>query len=492
MAVLVLLALLALPSPLTATAQEATALSDQQRLLELKASWVEMRRAESERNRTRQLREMGLASDAESTTAEAAYQVAQVAYQQRFLELFSATPRVSVERCLKSYETESRQFVDVTLRNSSAPAIDYRAVGIVDDEVPMPDLDRLSEVQNVFVSLTDADGTVIALPYEQRISRIAANAATSIRFRLLNDLDSVQVALRYAGRRETLPVYLEKDAAANVVRLSSRQFSQEADLGGSAIFDLRLERYGQIDHVYGLRVFGLPEEVGIEMVDPGSGARLSQIKFTEGAHSQQLRARVFLPDVVSDLVQLDQPTEFWIAALSQDVLESLPDGRTIDASELERIRSNTVRLELVPRGIGKLAVTAPSLFEEISRDQSTSLEITLRNIGTRRVDNIRLNGDAPPDWQVTIDPPSVARLEPNQEARVTVSLSPPANVQVGDYPIRLNTEAYTDNRRIESENQTARIHVVAPPNLFVIGLLALAVIAIIGGLVAWGVHVTRR
>ena len=315
-----------------------SALDDQQRLLDLKAAWVKMNNARSERDRARALFADKLLSASELGAAESDYQVAQVAYQQRFLQLFAATPRVSVERCVKSYEGDGRQFVTVALRNASAPALDYRSVGIVDDEVPMPDMRRLREVANVVVALTDEGGTVISSPYERTVASIAPDASASLRFQLLRDVDVVRVALRYAGRTETLPVYLEKDAAADVVRMQSRQFSQEADLGSSAVYDLRMERYGASGGVFSLRVFGLPDEVGAEFIDPSTGARLTQIKFTEGVNSQQLQLRVFLPDVVSARVAMDTPLEFWAAALDRARAEKLPAGRTLPAAQLDAVR----------------------------------------------------------------------------------------------------------------------------------------------------------
>ncbi|MCG6964236.1 MAG: NEW3 domain-containing protein, partial [Acidobacteria bacterium] len=108
------------------------------------------------------------------------------------------------------------------------------------------------------------------------------------------------------------------------------------------------------------------------------------------------------------------------------------------------------------------------------------------------VDNIRLHADAPSDWQVTVTPALTQRLEPGAQVRVAVKLAPPAGVAVGDYPVRLSTEAYADNRRIESHDQSARIHVVAPPNWLGTGLLLTLLLAVVGGLVWWGVRVTRR
>jgi NPCBM-associated, NEW3 domain of alpha-galactosidase len=474
-----------------AFAQTQSALTDQQRLLELKAAWVKMQNAASDRDRYRRLHELGLVADSDLASAQTAYQVAQVAYQQRFLELFAATPRLSVVRCVKSYEGESRQSVTVTLRNSSAPALDWRTVGITDEQVPMPDMEKLRSIRDVVASLTDSDGTIISDPYERVVGELAPDGEASVQFRLLKDVDALVVALHYAGRYERFPVYLEKDRSANMVRLQSEQFSQEADLGASATYDLRLECYSGGGSVFALRTLELPDEIGAEFVDPATGARLNQIKFTEGVTSRNLQLRVFLPDVVSGRVTLDRAVPFLVAALDRQQAAALPAGRTLGKAAVAAVRASSVRLELVPRGVGKLEVTAPTLFEQVRQGEPASLEISLHNIGTRRVDNIRLHADAPSDWQVTVTPALTQRLEPGGKVRVAVKLAPPAAVAVGDYPVRLSTEAYADNRRIESHDQSARIHVVAPPNWLGTGLLLTLLLAVVGGLVWWGVRVTR-
>ncbi len=466
--------------------------SDQQRLLELKAAWVKMQNAASERDRYRRLFDLGLAAESDLAAVQTAYQVAQVTYQQRFLELFAATPRLSVARCVKSYQGEARQSVTVTLRNSSAPALDWRTVGIADDQVPMPDMESLRSIRDIVVSLTDGDGTIISDPYERVVGELGPDGRSSLHFQLLKDVDALVVALHYAGRSESFPVYLEKDRSANVVRLQSEQFSQEADLGAAAVYDLRLECYSGSGSVFALRALQLPEEIGAEFLDPATGARLNQIKFTEGVTSRNLQLRVFLPDVVSERVTLDRAVPFLVAALGREQAAELAAGRELGEASLAAVRASSVRLELVPRGVGKLEVTAPILFQEVQRGEPAALDVTLRNIGTRRVDNVRLHADAPSDWQVTVTPALAERLEPGAEVRVAVALAPPAAVAVGDYPVRLRTEAYADSRRIESHDQSARIHVVAPANLVGMGLLVTLLLGVVGGLVWWGVRVTRR
>jgi hypothetical protein len=488
--ILVVLLLPALIVPAQTSAPTSPA-SEQQRLLDLKAAWVKLQNAASERDRYRRLLDLGLCSESDHAAMQTAYQVAQVAYQQSFLTLFAATPRLSVARCVKSYDSEAGQYVTVTLRNSSAPALDYRSLGIVDENVPLPDMEQLRELHDIAAWLSDADGVIISEPYEQRVSVLAAESSTTLRFGLLKDVDWLHVQLRYAGISDSFPVYLEKDRT-NRVRLQSQQFSLEANLGTSATFDLRLESYSGSGSIFALRVFDLPQEIGAELIDPTTGARLTHIKFTEGVTSRPLQLRVFLPDLLSEQIEIDQPMSFLVAALGEEQARQLPPGRNLDPIQSELLHGSSARLELVPRGVGRLEVSAPTLLCEIEPEMPARLEVHVRNIGTRRVDNVRLHAGAPADWQVEISPAVTPQLEPGAEVRLEVEMQPPSDVPVGDYPVRLRTEAYADNHRIESLDQNARVQVVAPPSYGIMALLAVLLLGIIGGLVAWGVRMTRR
>ncbi len=477
---------------LSSATPAAAPATEQQRLLELKAAWLRLQNAASEQDRYRRLREQGLCSESDLATITTAYQVSQVAYQQSFLALFAATPRLSVARCVKSYDSEAGQYVTVTLRNSSAPALDYRSLGIVDDSVPLPDLAELREIRDIAVWLRDAEGVIISEPYEQRVTGLEAEGTTSLRFGLLKDVDWLRVQLQYGGVSDSFPVYLEKDRRANRVRLQSQQFSLEANLGQTATYDLRLECYSGSGSIFALRVFELPEELGAELVDPATSSRLTHIKFTEGITSRPLQLRVFLPDVLSEQVRIDRPISFLVAALSEEQAKNLGSGRSLAAADLSSIKVSGVRLELVPRGVGRLEVSAPTLLCEIKPGQPARLDVQVRNIGTRRVDNVRLNAGAPADWEVEITPALIPQLPPGDEVRIAVRMQPSADVPVGDYPVRLRTEAYADNQRIESIDQSARVQVAAPPSYGLIFLLALLLLGIVGGLVAWGIKVTRR
>ena len=81
---------------------------------------------------------------------------------------------------------------------------------------------------------------------------------------------------------------------------------------------------------------------------------------------------------------------------------------------------------------------------------------------------------------------------PGKEEAVTVKITPPSDVSVGDYEATLKTESFANNRKVESEDKKIRIHVAASANVFGTTALVLLLIGILGGVVWFGTRLSRR
>ncbi len=171
---------------------------------------------------------------------------------------------------------------------------------------------------HIFVSLINIqDKTIIGTPYEVRIPALDLGKAIEVDFGILRDVESVQVSLNYGGRTDQKNIYLEKDSGMNLVDISCLQFSQEADLGSQATYDLTLERFSETDDVYILAVAGLPRQVSYEFMDSENNARLSQIRFSQGVNTKRIALKVYLPDRHDADVIIDKPLAFTALALSK-------------------------------------------------------------------------------------------------------------------------------------------------------------------------------
>jgi uncharacterized membrane protein len=304
----------------------------------------------------------------------------------------------------------------------------------------------------------------------------------------------VQVRLNYGGRKDEKNIYLEKDTGMSLVDIGCLQFSQEANLGSDATYDLTLERFSDSDDIYTLAVAGLPRQVSYEFVDTDTNARLSQIKFAQGVNTKRLALKVYLPDRDDQNIVIDRPLVFSVLALAKAEQERL-EGRDITSltrSELDSIRAGKSRLELLPRGVGRIEVRATTLYHEITLGDSVAMTITVRNAGTRRLDNIRITTDNPLNWRTTVQPDLIRSLDPEKEQEVRIALIPPSDAGVGAQEVKIRTEAMANNRPVQTDDKTVRIQVQAKTPLLFTSLLVLALIALVVGIVVFGIKISRR
>ncbi|GAI94010.1 unnamed protein product, partial [marine sediment metagenome] len=259
-----------------------------------------------------------------------------------------------------------KKYVRVSLRYSSRELKELSKLNI--DAKDLFPLDFLQEIKDVYVSLR-SEGKIISNPYEKTISSLSLEQESQVTFQLLKDVENLDVNVFYAGKNETTSVYLQKGLSANIVTVNSAQFSQEANLESEATFDLSLEKFSGEANVFRLKVINLPQQISYEFIDPQTQARLSQIKFTEGITSMQLSLKLYLPKNADEQVVIDKSIEFYCLALddeqSSQVNELLSSGQSVGPMEIDSLKAGNVKLELIPRGVGRIEVLALSLYHEI-------------------------------------------------------------------------------------------------------------------------------
>jgi uncharacterized membrane protein len=317
-----------------------------------------------------------------------------------------------------------------------------------------------------------------------------------VTFQLLKDVENLDINVFYSGKDETTSVYLQKGVSANIVTINSAQFSQEADLESQASFDLSLEKFSGEANVFKLEVVNLPHQITYEFSDPQTSARLSQIKFTEGVTSMKLVLKLYLPKNADAQVVIDRPIEFFALTLDNEqavrLREMLDKSPELSPKSIDSLKVGVVKLELVPRGVGKIEVQAVNLYHEIKVDQTVAMEVRVKNAGTRKLNNIRISTDLPLNWRAEVTPDLIASLEQNKEEVVSLRFIPPADVSVGDYEPKIKTECVADNRRVESEDKIVRIHVSSKTNILGITLLISLLVGLLVGIVVFGIKLTRR
>lgn len=467
---------------------------DQYRLLGMSRAQAEYETALRNYNRQKELREQNLISDADLETSRTQMEGARVNYLQAALAIVFATPHVLIDKAVK-YQKGEDKYVRLTLRTENQSAEGDKLSDLIDSTM----LRQLKpeEVPNVFVSLKDdatAGGAIISQPYEARIPILRFGQPVELSFRLLKDVDVVTVSATYANQSQDRRVYLEKDASANIVAIQAAQVSQEGDLGTEVRYELDLERFTSDAEAVRLEVGGLPREIHYEFRDPASNARLTSLRFPEGATSQKLTLALLLPSRDAGKFALDKPIVFWALALDNRASQQFATftREKLTGEQARSLAAGKARLELVPRGIGKLEIRAPNLYNTIVRGDSVTMELSVRNTGSRSVDNVRIQADVPTDWHARITPDLIGNVPIDGEARVTVTIVPPADIGVGDYDTRLRTDALSADRSVDTEDKTVRVHIEPPSNILGTIALVAVLLALVGGVVMFGLKLTRR
>lgn len=466
---------------------------DKYRLLGLKRAKEAFEFSRKEFERQQDLHRKGLLSQAELDRSRVSFSDAEVNYQQSLLAVLFETQFISVERAVKYQSRDGKKHVRLTLINTSGGNAEFQKLVGMEDQLfrsLQPDI-----IPNIYVSIANTENSIISQPYEAKIDELRFGHPKELDFVLLQDLDAVVVNLIYGnGSSRTMKIFLQKDASQNRVIVQSQQFSQEAELGKTATFDLTLELFSGTTNTFALEVVNLPQQLNRYFKDPQTQARLSQFKFLENANTRRAALDVSLPDRPSSDIRMDAPIPFFVLVIPRDRMEEFrtAGARQWTMDEIEKLQIGYVKLELVPRGKGRLLVRAQQLYHSIGADGVVRLPVELVNEGTRRLDNVKVEADVPLNWTKKVDPMVIQSLDISEEKRIMLEFTPPSGIAPGRYEIRLRTTALSDNQPVNGEDKTITAEMQARTNVFGTIIVVLLILGTIGGIVWYGVKISRR
>jgi hypothetical protein len=466
---------------------------DKYRLLGLKRAKEAYEFSRKEFERQQELYKKGLLSSSELDRAKVSFSDAEVNYQQSLLAVLFETQFISVEKAVKYQTRDGKKHVRLTLINTSGGNAEFQKLIKMEDQLfrsLQPDV-----IPNIYVSIANTENSIISQPYEAKIDELRFGHPAELDFVLLQDLDAVVVNLIYGnGSSRTMKIFLQKDASQNRVIVQSQQFSQEAELGKTATYDLTLELFSGITNTFALEVVNLPQQLNRYFKDPQTQARLSQFKFLENANTRRAALDVSLPDRPTAEIRMDTPLPFFVLVIPRDRLEEFKNvlSRQWTQEEIEKLQIGYVKLELVPRGKGRLLVRAQQLFHSIKPDGTVKLSVELVNEGTRRLDNVKIEADVPLNWTKRIDPTVLQSLDISEEKRITLEFTPPAAIGAGRYEIRLRTTALSDNQPLNGEDKTITAEITAETNIIGTIVVVLLILGVAGGIVWYGIRLSKR
>jgi len=398
----------------------------------------------------------------------------EVDYQKLILKLISQQSYITVERAVKYQDNRGNRKVKITMKSALEGNEEYLSQFQDHFDVFTPEM-RSGKIYNIYVSLVDNESkTIIGSPYEFRVPSIELGKQADADFELLKDAENLTVSLNYNNRKDEKNIYLKKDASMSLIDITSMQFSQETDLSSKASYDITLERFSTTDDVYRLEVKNLPRQITYDFTDGGS--KVTQIRFAQGINVKKLSLQVYLPDRDDEQVVIDQPIKFQVEAINSVNGES----------------AGSEQLEIIPRGKGKIEVRANNLYHETTVGKEVEMDIIVRNGGSRRLDNIRITTEKPLGWEAIIEPNLISSLDPEKEERVKITIKQPKDGGIGAQEVKIKTDAMADNRKVDTEDKTVRIQVNASTSIWGTLALILLLIAFIGGVVWFGIRLSKR
>jgi len=465
---------------------------DQYRILGLKRAKSAYDNAKSDYDRQKLLFDKQMISQSDLDRAKSNSADAEVNYLQSLLAVMFEQQYVTVSKAIKYQEPNGKKHVRLTVENLSGGTEEFKKLVNMDEEV-FKTL-RLDAITGIYISLQNADGSVISNPYEAKINELVYGHPTDIDFVLLQDVDAVTVSMIYGkGTQRNLKLFLQKDASVNKVILNSEQFSQEVDLGGSATYNFSLELFSGVDNTFKLEVVNLPQQINKYFLDPANSARLSQIKFSENTRTKQAGLKIFLPDRPTDEIQMDKPIPFYVLVLPAEVSSSIKDLNKIwTKQEIDALNVGYLKLELVPRGTGKLIVRAQQLYYAVPPGNSVEMKLDVVNDGSRKLNNVKVDADPPLNWKKNIDPLVVPNLDINEEKTLTLTFTPPEDVSVGKYEIRLRSTSLSNEQQVTAEDKIVTVEIIPESNFLGTAFLVLLIVGLVAGMVVFGIKLSRK
>ena len=390
----------------------------------------------------------------------------------------------------KKFRVENQMMVTLQLKNTSTT--EAMSINATPEEIA-----AANEIRSIYVSLLDVtDDTNIVKPYEEKIQVLGYNETVELTFQLQKDVESLKVSLNYPELEmpETRLIYLQKESALDVVNVSSLRFSQEGNLGSSVTYDLTLDRLAETENTFQLRVINLLNRLSFEFQDPETRTRQSQVKFTQEESKRNLSLIVYLPEEL-DASYLDSTLEFHVAVLDEaeaNELGGVNNRLDLPAEQIASIQGGVERFELIPKGVPEIEVFVQNAFQTIKIGEEVNMTATLQNIGTRDLVDIRMIVDVNTDWKYTVVPEVISSLARTEEKEIQLTLSPPADIGVGEYQAKLNAEVTVDNRKFEARDRSITVQVESQTQMSVTTLLFGALILLMIGIVIVTIRISRR
>ena len=467
--------------------QQLNALKLQNQQLVVDQRYSSLASHKRELDSARQLHEQGFYSLQRYKTtlnaykeAELNFEKAQIQLEQTKLDLLKDATHILLEDASKYKTDDGKSMVDVTLANVS----NIQNALLIDPSLTQEEVRTLLKVENIYVSLNNGSAGV-GEPYEILLPSLEVNERRTLVYRLLRDESAVVVDVKYLDLNDHKYVILKKGGQQELPSINSAQFSQSGELNQTVRFDMTLERLSDEERSFALAVMGLPQRIDYAFAN--QGAKVSQVKFDENNSKVRLTLELEIPEKLDRrfigrtrtfFALVTEPSEY----AQINTLKARFGDDAIPEKEIKGLKSNYVKLELIPKGIGKLEVLVANRYQEIKTGGELKILVEFLNRGTVSVQNIKTALDLPYEWESEVEPTLLKRLEPGERGPVTITARPPEDIAPGDYDLGIEAQGQVGTENIESLEKNITVRIGAQSNIagntILIGVLVLLVVGI--------------
>ncbi|MFC1604748.1 NEW3 domain-containing protein [Planctomycetota bacterium] len=430
---------------------------------------------------------------------------AEIQLDQTKLGFLANATHITIMEAKKYYDSENRRMLDLVLKNSSDLTLAESALSLTEtqsgselrSEWQNPkQIQALLDIDNIIVSIVSNNAS-IGKPYEKIIPMLRYGAQEKLKFILLTDVQEAGVKLKYLDQNVIEYIYLEKESLQQIPTVVASQYSQEGQLGANISYDLDLEMLVTSDVSFTLLVTNLPPQINFSFVDSSSGARITNVRFTELVSKHDLALRISIPQKL-EVEMIDKTIDFqaWAVTVKQaELLNRLKQeyaGQVIPSEKLDQIEAGRVDLSLIPKGAGRLEILINNLFEEIKPQQNVEIKAELHNDGTLTLFNIVPEISPPLGWKAEVLPKLVEKLSPDDKQSIQIHLSPGQDVGVGEYEAQIEARGQSGSEVVEALEKRLKVRISAKTNITATLILVLGLVVLITGIVFMGVKLSRR
>lgn len=133
----------------------------------------------------------------------------------------------------------------------------------------------------------------------------------------------------------------------------------------------------------------------------------------------------------------------------------------------ERLLLSIVEKQESEEEISRLSLDLAEQYKRTNPGKELTVPVTVRNSGRTTLENVNITVEGPDGWESTIRPSEISSMEQYRSSRATVSISPPANVEPGDYFVDIS--ASSDQVGVEEPSQL-RVNISEKSGLRYVGV----------------------